>query len=158
MTDNYTLRPLAELDVSKMLDLLPQLANFNVPDRRNPKDLWESDAALLKRVAQGKTQHSYVEVIADIDNEPLGLILVTLRKELLSHAPSAHLEAIVVAPKARGLGLGKRLLTHAEQTAARKGAQSISLHVFANNVRARRLYDLHGYDSELIRAIKWLDD
>ena len=91
------------------------------------------------------------------DDEPQGLIIVTLRQELLSRAPSAHLEAIVVAPGARGMGLGRRLLTHAESRARAAGAASMSLHVFANNVRARALYDADGYDSELIRAIKWLD-
>ena len=156
MTDNYTLRPLQPHDLSPMIALLPQLADFEIPQRRNPRDLWASDAELIKRVAAKQTPQSFADVVADTNNQALGLILVTLREELLSHAPSAHLEAIVVAPHARGLGLGKMLLDHAEHRAQNLGAQSLTLHVFANNTRARALYDANNYDSELIRAIKWL--
>ena len=83
--------------------------------------------------------------------------MVSLREELLSHAPSAHLEAIVVSPNARGRGLGKRLMHHCEQRVRAMGARSLTLHVFANNERARALYALGTFDEELIRAIKWLD-
>ena len=83
--------------------------------------------------------------------------MVRLRKELLSHAPSAHLEAIVVSPNARGRGLGKRLMHHCEQRVRAMGALSLTLHVFANNERARALYASETFDEELIRAIKWLD-
>lgn len=140
-----------------MLALLPQLADFQVPDRRNPNDLWQSDAQLLSEVVDGSATLTFADVIVDATNTPHGLVLITLREELMSHAPSAHLEAIVVSPEKRGKGLGGILLQHAEQAAVRRGARSLSLHVFSNNLRARGLYDQAGYDSELIRAIKWFD-
>jgi len=31
------------------------------------------------------------------------------------------------------------------------------LHVFANNTKARALYERNGFDSELLRCIKYLD-
>lgn len=140
-----------------MLALLPQLADFQVPDRRNPNDLWQSDAQLLSEVVDGSATLTFADVIVDATNTPHGLVLITLREELMSYAPSAHLEAIVVSPEKRGKGLGGKLLQHAEQAAVRRGARSLSLHVFSNNLRARGLYDQAGYDSELIRAIKWFD-
>lgn len=155
MTDKHTIRPLQARDLPAMLELLPQLADFNVPPRRNPADLWQSDADLLTRVAAGEAPMSFAEVAVDQTDTAVGLILVTLREELMSHAPSAHLEAIVVAPEARGTGVGALLLSRAEHAARARGALSLSLHVFANNTRARGLYDKLGYDSELIRAIKW---
>lgn len=157
MTDKHTIRPLAPQDLAAMVALLPQLADFEVPPRRNPDDLWTSDAKLLEQVAAAKSEHSFAEVVVNAADEAIGVILVTMREELMSHAPSAHLEAIVVDPQARGLGLGESLLARAEQSAKARGARSLSLHVFANNKRARGLYDKQGYDSELIRAIKWLD-
>ena len=157
MTDLTRIRPLTSHDLSAMLALLPQLADFEVPARRNPDDLWTGDAQLLKKVVTGAAPDSFAEVAVDDQDIPLGMILVTLREELMSHAPSAHLEAIVVEPSARGRGLGRQLLNHAEKRAAAKGAQSLTLHVFSNNQRARALYDQQGYDSELIRAVKWFD-
>lgn len=155
MTDNHTIRPLAHKDLDAALALLPLLADFEVPEMRNPDDLWLSDAKLLRAVADGQAANSFAEVAVDEQDCVVGVILITMRAELMSYAPSAHLEAIVVAPNARGTGLGKRLLSRAEQSAEAQGAQSLSLHVFANNHRARALYDQQGYDSELIRATKW---
>ncbi|XOV81976.1 MAG: GNAT family N-acetyltransferase [bacterium] len=157
MTDPYTIRAIDPRDLPAMLELLPQLADFQIPERRNPLDLWQSDAQLLREVVAGKSETSFADVIVDAADVAQGLILVTLREELMSHAPSAHLEAIVVSPKVRGHGLGRRLLQHAEHACMLRGARSLSLHVFSNNLRARGLYDLAGYDSELIRAIKWFD-
>ena len=84
----------------------------------------------------------------------MGVTMVTLRPEMLSHLPSAHLEAIAVAEIAEGRGVGKALMEAAEVGARERGALSMSLHVFSTNERARRVYKRAGYDEEMIRCIK----
>lgn len=160
MTDLYQIRAASPSDEEQILALLPQLADFAVPEKRDPDDLWQGDADLVKTILSGNSNNSFVEV-ATIDSsimdatDVMGVIVVTMREELVSHAPSAHLEAIVVHPQARGQGLGQTLLNRSEALALEHGAESISLHVFANNHRARALYQNNGFDQELIRAIKW---
>ncbi|MEQ8690645.1 MAG: GNAT family N-acetyltransferase [Pseudomonadales bacterium] len=154
MTDSTRIRAATAADEKQILALLPQLADFDVPPQRNPDDLWQGDAALVKAVFAGENGGTIIEV-AEHAGQVQGVIVVTLREELMSHAPSAHLEAIVVHPDARGIGLGQRLLDRSEALAREHGAQSLSLHVFANNHRARALYQSSGFDQELIRAIKW---
>ncbi len=95
-----------------------------------------------------------VHVAKDKDRTIIGVAMVTLRPELLSHSPSAHLEVITVAESAEGQGVGKELMAAAEAGARERGANSITLTVFATNLRARRLYERAGYDEELIRCIK----
>jgi ribosomal protein S18 acetylase RimI-like enzyme len=80
--------------------------------------------------------------------------MVTLRPELLSQEPSAHLEALAVADGVEGQGIGQMLLKAAEAGAAANGAKTMTLHVFATNTRARKLYERFGYDGELVRYIK----
>ena len=157
MLNYHSFRPIRDSDLKAMLSLLPQLSDFNVPYRRNPEDLWRSDKNLLVKVAKNQAVDSFSEVLIDAHDKPIGLIIVTLRGELLSLEPSAHLEAIVVTPELRGKGLGAALLRHAEMKSQQKGARTLTLHVFSNNTRARGMYQKFGYDSELIRAIKWLD-
>ena len=154
-TDNY--RPATAEDYDDLLLLLPELADFEVPIRRVASDLWEGDARLLKSVLEQKTSVTFADVAVDKYDKIQGVIMVTIREEFLSHQPSAHLETIIVAPAARGQGLGRRLLERAEARAAELGAQSLSLHVFSNNLRARSLYKSHGFEEELLRCIKWLD-
>ena len=156
---NYinTYRPAEPDDYDALLKLLPQLADFDIPVRRFANNLWEGDAELLKSVLDKETQVTFADVAVDSGNQIAGLILVTMRDEILSHEPSAHLEAIVVSPSARGQGLGRRLLQRAEDRVKELGAKTLTLHVFANNQRARSLYRSHGFDEEMLRCIKWFD-
>ena len=156
---NYinTYRPAEPNDYDALLKLLPQLADFDIPVRRFANNLWEGDAQLLKSVLDKETQVTFADVAVDSGNQIAGLILVTMRDEILSHEPSAHLEAIVISPSARGQGLGRRLLQRAEDRVKELGAKTLTLHVFANNQRARSLYRSHGFDEEMLRCIKWFD-
>ncbi len=153
----HTIRPASQQDRGAILNLLPQLADFDVPPRRNPRHLWEGDARLAQEILDEPNDRSFCHVSVTPDDVVTGVIIVSMRAELLSGEPSAHLEGIVVDPQLRGQGLGRILLDHAEQEAKMRGALSLTLHVFANNHRARSLYAASDYDSELIRAIKWLD-
>ena len=104
--DHY--RAASPNDYGALLKLLPQLADFEIPIRRVAKDLWEGDAALLKEVLDKKSRVTFADVAVDSNDQIQGVILVTMREEILSHEPSAHLEAIVVNPDARGQGLARR--------------------------------------------------
>ncbi|MEM1438456.1 MAG: GNAT family N-acetyltransferase [Pseudomonadota bacterium] len=149
-----TIRAARVDDGPALMDLLPGLADFPVPNDRNPDDLWRGDAKVVAQHLDGSRDDTLLLVAADEQDRPLGLALVTLRPELLSGAPSAHLEAIVIGPGARGQGAGRSLLEAVEQAAADQGAQSITLHAFRKNERARALYESAGYDGELIRYMK----
>jgi len=149
-----TLREATPDDGDAMLALLPRLAAFDLPPSRNPEHLWTHDAALLKRWLAGEAEGCRVHVAEGGDGTIVGLTIVSLRPELLSREPSAHLEAIAVAPGNEGRGIGAALLELAERDARARGAQSMSLHVFAVNERARRLYEKAGYEGELLRYTK----
>lgn len=136
-----------------MLALMPRLAAFAVPQSRDPEHLWRDDAKLLQSWLDGNAGDCLVQVAVD-GTQILGLTLVRLRPELLSHAPSSHLEAIAVSETAEGQGVGQALLDAAENNAGRHGAKSMSLHVFASNTRARQFYERNDYNGELLRYIK----
>jgi ribosomal protein S18 acetylase RimI-like enzyme len=145
-------------DGDEILALMPRLASFDLPKSRNPVDLWRSDAAMFQRWLDGQAAECFVHVAVDDAQKILGFTLVSLRPELLSHEPSAHLEAIAVGEGAEGMGVGQALLAAAENEAKAHGALTITLHVFANNTRARDFYEKSDYDGELIRYIKELAD
>ena len=136
-----------------MLTMMPRLAAFDVPASRNPEHLWRDDAKLMQSWLDGNAEDCLVQVAVD-DAEILGFTLVRLRPELLSHAPSSHLEAIAVSDAAEGKGVGLALLDAAEKNARSHGAESMTLHVFASNTRAREFYERNNYTGELLRYIK----
>jgi ribosomal protein S18 acetylase RimI-like enzyme len=149
----FDVRDAEPSDGDAMLALMPRLADFDVPASRNPEDLYRDDARLLRSWLDGE-EECLVQVAVTGESKVLGFTLVRLRPELLSHCPSAHLEAIAVDVGAEGKGVAKALLIAAENNAKANGASSMTLHVFASNSRARRFYDYLGYDGELIRYIK----
>jgi ribosomal protein S18 acetylase RimI-like enzyme len=153
---SFQIRSAVSEDGEAILALMPRLAAFDVPKSRNPVDLWRSDAAMLQRWLDGEAAECFVHVAVGDAETMLGFTLVSLRPELLSHEPSAHLEAIAVGEGAEGMGVGQALLAAAESEAKAQGAQTITLHVFASNTRARGFYEQSGYDGELLRYIKEL--
>ena len=155
MIKDFIIRDGKSSDVPSIRELFPLLASFDVPETRNPEDLWRSDEAMLMAWARGERDDVFVRVAQDGDTL-LGITMTSLREELLSHEPSAHLEAIVVAQAAQGRGVGPRLMTDAEVEAKNRGAKSLTLHVFGTNQKARRMYAKLGYQAELLRCIKHL--
>ena len=143
-------------DGETIMALMPRLASFDVPKSRNPVDLWRSDAAMFQRWLDGEAAECFVHVAVDDAQKVLGFTMVSVGPELLSHAPSAHLEAIAVGDGAEGMGVGRALLAAAENEAKSQGAKTMTLHVFSSNTRARVFYEQSGYDGELLRYIKEL--
>ena len=140
-------------DIAAIQALLPLLASFEVPASRNPEHLWRGDEQILLDWGAGDRSDVIVRVAVD-DGRVTGAIIVTLREEMMSHEPSAHLEVVVVSEDAQGGGLGKQLMSDAETQARSRGAKGITLHVFGVNSKARAMYDRLGYDPEIIRYSK----
>ena len=151
---NFTERPAKSGDGEAILALMPRLAAFELPDSRTAEHLWMHDAALLRRWLSGETDNCLVHVVEDETGRVVGFAMVSLRPEMLSEEPSAHLEAIAVGPGVEGKGIGKMLLDSIEEDAASRGALTMTLHVFSRNARARAFYERSGYDDELMRYIK----
>ncbi len=152
----YSIRVALPSDGEPMRSLLPRLASFDIPARRSAEDLWRGDEQSLQAWLDGEAPDCLAHVAVDANNAVLGLSLGRLREEMLSHEPSAHLEVLAVVREAEGKGIGRALIVAAENAAQERGALTMTLHVFANNTRARHVYEELGYSGEIIRYIKEL--
>ncbi len=153
---SYRIREASTSDVEAMRALFPRLADFDLPERRAPEDLWRGDEQMLLRWTGGGEPDLIAHVALDGADSVLGVAVTRLRKELLSEAPSAHLEALAVAKEAEGRGIGQALVKAVEEAVRAGGAETLTLHVFGVNTRARSMYEKLGYEGELIRYIKEL--
>ncbi|WP_020648134.1 GNAT family N-acetyltransferase [Solimonas variicoloris] len=79
-----------------------------------------------------------------VDAPPHGLVgaLILLMRR---NSTTARLYSVVVDPRARGLGLGRRLVQAAERGARAAGCDAVSLEVREDNAAARALYARLGY-------------
>ena len=157
MTDNYRIISGGREHGHSMVAMLPLLATFELPPGRDAEQLWHGDRDMILDWMNGSRPECFSRVALSSDGELLGFAFVSMREEMMSHAPSAHLEVLVVGESARRMGLGAALSGAAEVEAGARGAESITLHVFGNNKRARALYATLGFDEELLRCSKRLD-
>jgi ribosomal protein S18 acetylase RimI-like enzyme len=81
--------------------------------------------------------------MALVEEQPVGFFSVTFED-----GARAKLNKIYVVPERQGQGLGRALLTRAEEIAAAHGAREMWLQVNKRNERARRTYERAGYAIE----------
>ncbi len=93
------------------------------------------------------------------DDKVLGLIVGMIYNEATSsydfQAPMrGKITELVVTNKARGKGIGSKLMQKMENYLKSIGCKGIILDVFAYNETAVRFYKKHGYSARLIEMIK----
>ncbi|MEO6546729.1 MAG: GNAT family N-acetyltransferase, partial [Ferruginibacter sp.] len=69
----------------------------------------------------------------------------------------AHIADVIVAPEGSGKGIGALLMEKAEEWARSQGYHWLTLSVFAQNTRARELYERLGFGPDIMKYVKSLD-
>ena len=167
----FEIRDAVSGDLEHIIPLLPRLADFEIPEGREADELWAGDKAMMLDWANGERNDISVFVaiacvssvydVADdsnVSDSIVGVSAVSWRNDAHSGKSSAHLEILALDKSVEGMGLGKRLLERAELHAIENDASSMTLHVYAVNNRARKLYEKIGFEVEVIRYNKNLQN
>ena len=99
-------------------------------------------------------------VVAERGSEALGMCLYFDSFSTWMGKPGLYVQDLIVLDKARGLGLGRHLLTHVAAKGKAAGYAYMRLSVDAENVGAQRFYEKCGFSwsaSEQLYALKGAD-
>lgn len=101
---------------------------------------------------------AFEALLAELDGEPVGLCLYFGSYSTWRGQRGLYVQDLVVADRARGLGIGTRLLTEAAAIGKARGCGYLRLSVEADNARAQAFYARHGLAARPAERIYQIDD
>jgi ribosomal protein S18 acetylase RimI-like enzyme len=137
-----------------VLGLVPELAAFGPPPWRTAPRMIETDTLVLAAALDDSTAGEAMLVAEDAAAIRLGFIHLISEADYYTRRQCGHIADLIVAPEARGRGVGEMLLSAAEEWAAARGYSLLTLNVFVGNTRARALYERSGFGAETVRYVK----
>ncbi len=140
-------------DEAAALSLADQLSAFPVPPWRTAREIQRADDGIIREALHGESPGT-VAFVADGPGGLDGVACLTTQVDYFTHEPLAHVEVLAVDPAARGRGVARALMDAAESWARGRGFSRISLNVWAQNERARGLYEHLGYTPETMHYLK----
>jgi len=152
-----SLRPARADDESYLLGLTGRLASFPLPGWRTAREIDVADHPALLAALRDPDPTTLL-LVAELNGTRRGYIFVTSRVDFFTAAPHGHIEVLAVEADAAGQGIGKALVNAAEDWARGRGYGSMTLNVFARNMAARAVYDRLGYEQEMVRYRKGIDE
>jgi GNAT superfamily N-acetyltransferase len=101
---------------------------------------------------------SYATLVAARADEVLGMVGMHLERLYESNGSCVRIMALVVGSEHRGRGVGRTLMSVAEDWARRRGAEAIMLTTHNRRADAHRFYVGMGYEATSYRFYKPLGD
>ncbi len=150
------IRAAAPADEAFILRLTEQLGAFSVPHWRSAAEIAAADHIILLDALHEPEPATSLLIAEAEAGKPLGYVFSSTREDYFTHERHAHVEVLVVEPAAQGQGVGRRLMDAAEEWARNRGYRRVTLNVFAQNDRARQMYERFGYEPETVHYLKEL--
>ena len=104
-----------------------------------------SPATRERLIPMLREQQNVLPLLAWDGTEPVGLALGFFGLSTFAAKPLLNIHDLAVVPGMRGRGVGRALLTEAEEIAAARGCCKLTLEVQEDNLPARRLYERFGF-------------
>jgi ribosomal protein S18 acetylase RimI-like enzyme len=108
-------------------------------------------AAVREGLVKSLREHPTTRVLLAFEGDtPVGAAICFLGLSTFRAKPLLNIHDLAVLPAWRGKGVGRALLTAAEERARREGCCKLTLEVQEENLRARGLYESFGFGDFVI--------
>jgi ribosomal protein S18 acetylase RimI-like enzyme len=141
-------------DRSFIISLARRFAEFPLPSWREAVQIREGTSRVLEAAIYSEEEAIAVLMAEDSEGRKLGFVHLQTHTDFFTGEAYGHVSELAVIEEAEGRGAGSMLMSAAEQWAKEKGYRQLSLNVFTENEKARRMYERLGYEPEVIRYVK----
>lgn len=154
---NIQIRSASIGDKEFIISLVPRLVEFGPPSWRDAAQMTATDGQILSNKLLNQPSGTAIFIAEDGDGVALGFIhLQTATDYYNGTEEHGHISDVIVAPAGEGRGIGKLLIAKGEEWAREQGYRWLTLSVFAQNLRAREVYQRLGYGEDMMKYVKEL--
>ena len=139
-----------------ILSLVPRLVEFGPPSWRDVSQMITTDIQVLRDTLTNPSPDTAFFIAEDENGIPLGFIHLQTGTDYYHHARHGHIANLIVAREGEGRGIGRLLMEKGEEWARAQGFRWLTLSVFAQNMRARDVYERSGYGEDMMKYVKEL--
>lgn len=150
------IRPASRQDKEFIVPLLPRLTEFGPPAWRNIEQMIAVDTEILSDKLINKHAGTAIFIAEDSKGTRLGFIHLQPGADYYNNERHGHISDVIVAPEGEGKGIGSLLIRKGEEWAREQGYKWLTLSVFAQNKKAREVYQRLGFDEDIIKYVKVL--
>jgi ribosomal protein S18 acetylase RimI-like enzyme len=135
--------------------LVARLSEFDLPEWRRADQIDNTNVSALKRAMEESEPDTAIFVAEDkAEGQLVGFMRLQTQIDYFSQEKHGYIANIAVDKSFEGQGIGRMLLETAEMWAREKGYDLLKLHVFVENKRAQRIYEINGFCQDLVQYVK----
>jgi len=141
-------------DAGFVTSLATRFSEFRLPEWRLPSEIDDVSRSRLQKAVEQPQPDAAIFIAEDESGERMGFVHVQTKTDHFNGKKQAYISDLAVVKPSEGRGIGLRLLDTAEDWARGKGYHLITLYVFEGNMRARQMYEKHGFAPEVLKYVK----
>ena len=148
------LRPFTPSDANFLKSLIPRFSEFDLPAWRMRNEIDNTNLAALKKAMESPEPDSAIFIAEDEASKRAGFLHLQIQIDYFNGSKVAYISDIAVDSSFEGQGIGRILLHKAEDWAREQGCSLLTLYVFSDNSRARKVYEKLGFAEEVTKYVK----
>jgi ribosomal protein S18 acetylase RimI-like enzyme len=151
---NILIRPFTPSDINFIESLIPRFSEFDLPAWRQRDEIDNTNLDSMKKAMETPEPGSAIYIAEDDTGKRAGFVHLQAQTDYFNGEKIAYISDIAVDSSFEGQGIGRILLGKAEEWARAEGCHLLSLYVFSNNSRARKIYEKLGFNEEVTKYVK----
>jgi ribosomal protein S18 acetylase RimI-like enzyme len=154
---NINVRVFQPSDHDFIMSLITRFSDVDLPAWRSRSEVDRTNHMALQKAIHAPEPDSVIFIAEDEDGRRAGFIHLQTQIDYFNGEDHGYISDLAVDRSFEGQGVGRALMNKAEEWARQQGYSLLTLYVFAGNTRAQELYEKNGFQPEVIKYAKMIE-